>query len=393
MSGSIVLALLLVSAPARGQGLDEQYLQIYSVIEQADTLSEGGKTELARAKYQEAQTALLKFKRDHPTWNVKTVSFRLNYLNERIVALSPKPVAPPPSVHAPEKKSEPKPVAKPAAPPALALVKLLEAGAEPRKAFRLQPKVGEKQTAVMTIKMASGIGVGDAAVTMTPAPAMQMTVSAQPKGVTAEGDINCDLVIEEISVLEEAGSNPQTVAALKTLFGNMKGIQIACTKTARGLIKKSEVIIPPGTDPMTRQALEQMKDSIVNVEFHLPAEAIGPGAKWEVRQKLKSQGMTIDETTTNELVSVAGDILTLKSSVAQSAALPKSPGTAATQGKVDPGKLTGTGSGTMTIDLAKLLPTQATMDGHAEIAMGARGGAQKLPTTIKSDTNIRLEAK
>src|SRR6185295_15379278 len=211
-----------------------------------------------------------------------------------------------------------------------------------------------------TIKMAMGMGAGDAAATMMQLPAMQMTVSAEPKGMTADGDINCDLVIEE------AGSNPQMAAAMKVVFGNMKGTQIACTKTDRGLNKKTEVKIPPGTDPMTRQSMEQIKESFSNVAFWLPQEAIGTGAKWEIKQKLKTQGMSIDQTTTYELVSVAGDILTVKSSVVQSAGSQKIPNPGMPQVKVDLGKLTGTGSGTMTIDLTKPFPTQATMDDHTE---------------------------
>src|ERR1019366_4931821 len=93
-SGLLVLALLLgLCLPAQADVGDDQYLQIYGLIQQADELNSSGKAALAKAKYQEAQTALKSFKTDYPTWNVKLVSYRLNYVTQKLAALSEKPRA------------------------------------------------------------------------------------------------------------------------------------------------------------------------------------------------------------------------------------------------------------------------------------------------------------
>ena len=93
-SGLLVLALLLgLCPPAHADLGDDQYLQIYSLIQQADDLSTSGKAAPAKAKYQEAQTALKSFKRTTRTWNVKLVSYRLNYVAQKLAALSEKPRA------------------------------------------------------------------------------------------------------------------------------------------------------------------------------------------------------------------------------------------------------------------------------------------------------------
>ena len=91
-SGLLVLALLLgVCLPAQADLGDDQYLQIYGLIQQADELNSSGKVALAKAKYQEAQTALKGFKTDYPSWNVKLVAYRLNYVAQKLAALSEKP--------------------------------------------------------------------------------------------------------------------------------------------------------------------------------------------------------------------------------------------------------------------------------------------------------------
>src|ERR1051326_1234665 len=90
-----LLALILVLAllgPSLSQpeGPDDQYVRIYNLIQEADTLSNSGQSAQALAKYLQAQSALQQLQRGYLDWNPKVVSFRLNYLAARIPALSVK---------------------------------------------------------------------------------------------------------------------------------------------------------------------------------------------------------------------------------------------------------------------------------------------------------------
>ncbi len=93
----VALLLCLALAPtARGQGgADDQYLGIYYLIVAGDSLSAKEQFADALAKYTEAQNDLKKFQTEHPDWNENVVSFRLNYLQEKIAAVTPK--LPPPA--------------------------------------------------------------------------------------------------------------------------------------------------------------------------------------------------------------------------------------------------------------------------------------------------------
>jgi Tfp pilus assembly protein PilF/chromosome segregation ATPase len=82
------LALFLVlTGVARAAGPDDQYLDVYNEVLQADSLQQGGQARAAAAKYVEAQTRLQRFKADYPGWNPDVVTFRLQYLAEKLQAL------------------------------------------------------------------------------------------------------------------------------------------------------------------------------------------------------------------------------------------------------------------------------------------------------------------
>src|ERR1051326_7301176 len=81
----LILVGLLCAWPARADEDEEQYLRIVDIIQQADSLSAKGKTAAARAKYQEAQTALKTFRRNYRDWNPTIVGYRMKYLESKLV--------------------------------------------------------------------------------------------------------------------------------------------------------------------------------------------------------------------------------------------------------------------------------------------------------------------
>jgi Flp pilus assembly protein TadD len=83
----LVLSLLLWSPSVRADGPDDEYVGIYSQIEQADNLNEKGKTAPALTNYVAAEKALKVFKKNYPDWNPKIVTYRLKYLAGKIATL------------------------------------------------------------------------------------------------------------------------------------------------------------------------------------------------------------------------------------------------------------------------------------------------------------------
>lgn len=81
---SLICLLAAGGSVGFAQTADDQYLQIYAVIQNAETLETSGQSGNALARYQEAQAALLNFQKIHPEWNPKVVNYRLNYVAAKI---------------------------------------------------------------------------------------------------------------------------------------------------------------------------------------------------------------------------------------------------------------------------------------------------------------------
>ncbi len=79
---------LVLTYSARAAGSDEQYLDVYNEILQADSLAESGHSAAAALTYLQAQTDLRDFQARHPASNTELVKFRLDYLAEKLQSLS-----------------------------------------------------------------------------------------------------------------------------------------------------------------------------------------------------------------------------------------------------------------------------------------------------------------
>jgi len=383
--GLVIGCLLAGLIGLRAEEPDAKYLRIYYAIEKADGLVKRGDRDEAKAKYQEAQTLLKELKSINPTWNSKAVAYRLSYVTDQIDALSH-----PPAALATQGERESK-GAGPISNTASGLqVKLLSAGGEPRQVLKLSPKVGDVQTAMMTLQL--GMGMAGAAELMK-IPPVGIALRAEVKSVAPNGDIASEVRIEDVNVEADGGGGAQMAEAIKASLGGMKGMVIANTISDRGMTKQVEMKFPPGSESGARQSVEQMKESILNLQLMLPEAAIGPDASWEIKQKIKAQGMTIDQTTTHHLVAVEGGKLTIESSVGQSAANQKIANPAMPQLKVNLTRMTGTSKGRLTTELTKILPVSATMEGGSEMILNAGAGAQAQPMTMRMDVRMKIESK
>jgi hypothetical protein len=382
-AGLVVVAVLMAAWGARADAPDDEYLTIYMLIQQADALSTNGPPGSALAKYQQAQTALRNFQKSHPDWNVKTVSYRLNYLADKIAGSPDKAGSTARGgTAASMRDAGPAPQ-----------VKLLEAGAEPRTVLRLHPKAGDKQTLGVTMKMAMDVKVENAENPAIKLPPMLLTMDVTVKAVSSEGDITYDMVMSDASVGDEPDVVPQVADAMKSSLARMRGLSSAGTTSSRGFNKGIDIKMPPGADAQTRQALDQMKEAFSSASAPLPAEAVGAGARWEVKMTLKSQGLAINQTTTYQLASIEGEKLTLSSTLVQTASNQKIQNPAMPTLKLDLSKLAGTGTGTMTFDLTQLMPAEAVVESHTDMSMAMNTGGQKQNMTMKMDMNVRLETK
>jgi hypothetical protein len=162
--------------------------------------------------------------------------------------------------------------------------------------------------------------------------------------------------------------------------------------SSRGISKKADITAPATADPQVNQTAEQIKEGMSNLGARLPEQAVGAGAKWEIKRPIKTQGITTEQTETYELVSVDGNHLNMNFKVEQDAANQKMQNPAMKGAQVNLIKLTTTGSGTSESDLSKLMPTKASMDLHMEMNAEINANNKKMPMGMKMDMNMSLES-
>ncbi|EEF62176.1 hypothetical protein [Pedosphaera parvula] len=86
----IFLSLLTCCTEVWADDPDDQYVAIYKLFEQADSLKENGQPALALAKYRESQYALKNLQFRYPDWNVKVFVYRQHYLANKVSELAAK---------------------------------------------------------------------------------------------------------------------------------------------------------------------------------------------------------------------------------------------------------------------------------------------------------------
>jgi tetratricopeptide (TPR) repeat protein len=99
-------ASLLLAAPSSHPAASPQddYLQIYVMINEGDKLDNSGQKSQAREKYENALNKLEKLKNENPEWEPTIVKYRIKYLNDKLSNLKS------------AKDTSPTPVEKPATP-------------------------------------------------------------------------------------------------------------------------------------------------------------------------------------------------------------------------------------------------------------------------------------
>ena len=390
----LLLALTLTLTPglARADGPDDDYLAISGLIDEANSLNDSGKTVEARAKYLEAERALAEFQKTNPMWNPATVKYRLNQLVEKVTGVSTPPPARPETKSASTAASRAdEPAAARTAPKVP--IKVLSNGSEPRVALKFHPTVGDKHDMAMSLKMSMAMTMAGKDMPAMNIPAMNMTIGTEIKDIAADGDITYVLIMKDATLADDPAAVPAVATAMKATLAKFNGITGTGKMTDHGIVKSIDLKLGEAVDPQTAQTLSQMKDSFNSSSFALPEEPVGAGARWEYKSRIKSQGMSIDQTINYELVSITGDQITLNTTLTQTAANQKITNPAMPALKVDLTKMTGNGTGKSTVDLSQMCPLSATLDEDIDIGMGLNIGQQKQSMSMKMTMNIGFTTK
>ena len=369
---------VLFATNVRADEMDDRYLTILSTLDQAEELQLRGNPEQSRARYQAAQKALLELKAADPTWKSAMVAHRLTAIAERLRATSPRPAD----------------AARPNALPSnsTSSVKLLAAGAEPRRALRLRPKAGTVSQGLITVQTAMTMAMAGTQMPSMDMPAMKIPVTTRVESVSDNGEIHYTTTIGEVDVAASGEAVPGMGDAMRASVSQLKGATTSARMDSRGNVTTAAVAQSAGQGT-TQSPEEQVNEALSDFAVPYPEELIGIGAKWECQRVIRNQGLTLNQTSVYELMSLTNDRAELKVTLRQTAANQKIASSMMAGMDADLQKLTGSGDGRIVVDPSRLLPLSGEVSSKTDMQMGMNvaGQAQSMEMSITSKS--RLEAK
>jgi hypothetical protein len=287
---------------------------------------------------------------------------------------------------APKADAPPTPVA------AEPVLKLIEAGAEPRTALRIAPTAGTSEVATMTMKMTMEMDLQGQKIPVA-MPPFVMKMGIDITEVAASGDFTYKMALKEATVGEDPSGavNPAVLEQMRGLIGKMQGLGGEATVNARGAVVKSDFVIPPDAPQELKQVMDSLQQSMGQISVPFPEEAVGVGAKWEVTTEVAQGGMKIGMVSKFELKSIEGNVVTIAHEIVQTAGAQVIEGPGMPAGaKATLLNLNGGGRGEGVFKLDGVLPTAFATAMNIALSMEVDAAGQKQALSMKTDLDLKL---
>lgn len=192
-------------------------------------------------------------------------------------------------------------------------VKLVSPGKGKRVALKHTSKAGDKQSVELTMdfagKQTAPPELGGSSEQV--APTVVLLADVESKEVASDGATTFHMTISGVDARDVAGSQTPS-AAFKDELLSLTGATIQGSVHPNG--STSDLVLHvEKPDAHTLGAMGLIKLSLMPLWPVLPAEKIGPGAKWTVTQTAKvADQLEVTQTTNYELVSKKGKVWTIK---------------------------------------------------------------------------------
>ena len=271
------------------------------------------------------------------------------------------------------------------------VVELISQGESPRKEIRFQPKIGQTESIIMTMKMDQKITIDVNSFPSPASPAQKFTLKVSVKDVTSDGDVTFEFEFANIEVVDDPKSPSPLAPILMNILKPMIGSKGSAVVTNRGITKKSEFKFNEGMAPQLKQMLDGMMDSVGKISSPVPVEPIGIGGKWKVVQKMTTNGMTIKQISHHELKKRTSDGFEFATEVSQEADPQEVKSPLLPQGaKMKLESLSTEGNGMSALRFASMMPTKAdsNIKSSAAMTVSANGQEQHLKTETKIEIHL-----
>lgn len=280
--------------------------------------------------------------------------------------------------------------ARPSAPTGIALT-LLENGREPRQLLRYPAEPTPASKMSLGLRLAMKMEVPGSPVPPVTMPGLRLLLDIE--SARAGKDLKYQFTVTDADLTGTDNAHPSLLAEMRKGVASLVGVSGHVVIDARGFRSELALALPPGIGQELTEFMNSAKLAIGDMVVPLPAEAVGPGAKWEGIETVTQGGMTVRERTYYQLVALDGPRALIRTQTAQSAerqpaALPGLP-----QGvRAEVLSLRGSASGEMELDLRRLVPGNAHQDVKIDISFVVRQGQTERAMSLTANSGLEIQA-
>ena len=241
-------------------------------------------------------------------------------------------------------------------------VTLISAGASPRSPLRLAITQGDATSASMEFSQSIEQSLDGTPTNSIDLPPTIFLLHVTADSVASNGDAQISFSYADIEVVDDGSLGTAERAQLEAAYAPLESVTGTGRLTARNQVFNSELAGTEGFDPVVEQTMSQVSDQVGSVSVPFPTEAVGTGARWRGVSSARVSGIDVQQTyeytlREREADRVVLDVEYTQTAPRQRAELPGIPDGA----KVEITKFRMTGTGTTTLGLSDLLPTESTM--------------------------------
>jgi hypothetical protein len=260
-------------------------------------------------------------------------------------------------------------------------VTVLDRGDGPRTELRYALTAGDEQLVKMRVLTRIGQQVGDEPARSGSSPAITFDVRTTVDSVAPDGVISAHYVYEAVEV-----SDASTADRVREQIEPIVGLVGTLTMTDQGQVLTAEVTPPPDADAALTDLIEQLSDQASALTVPLPAAAVGPGARWKATSTATVNGITLQQRSTFDLVSLKGDRVELTNTLVQRARR---------QTFTDPGSgndvvllsSEGKGDGESSLRLDQLMPAKS--EAHVQLRQKLRIDDTRISQTVTTHVFLK----
>lgn len=269
-------------------------------------------------------------------------------------------------------------------------VKLLDRGKGKRQKLRYKLARGAKERMQVDMDMSMNLTMGGQALVDTRIPTIRMRMDMDVADVTKQGHMRFQFRYVDVKLLDTPGVEPMMKASMEQALAGLESMHGHALITDRGITIEGSFETGSQVDPQLQQLAASLEQSIQQLSAPLPVEAVGVGARWEVRTHIESNGVNLQQTARYELVELRGDRFKCKVTITQTAKAQQIQAPNLPPGaQMELVSMKGNGSGELDARLDRLTPvSNAAIASDMQMRMHAGGQAQKMGMRISMGMKV-----